>query len=59
MNATQKNDCAEVTRLLLLAGADRDAVDSRGKTALEYATEYGLQRIAEVLRHDETEPGVT
>lgn len=50
MNATQKEDCAEVTRLLLQAGADIGAVDARGKTALDYATEYGLRRIAGVLR---------
>lgn len=50
MNATQKNDCAEVTDLLLKAGADIGAVDSRGKTAIEYAVEYGLSRIEAVLR---------
>ncbi len=50
MNATQKNDCAEVTTLLLRAGADTGAVDAKGKTALEYADEYGLYRIADVLR---------
>jgi len=50
MNATQKDDCAEVTELLLQAGADLGAVDSKGKTALDYAEEYGLHRIGEVLR---------
>lgn len=50
MNATQKDDCAEVTRLLLDAGADINAVDAQGKTALDYAAEYGLRRIAEALR---------
>ena len=50
MNATQNNDCAEVTELLLRAGADIGAVDSKGKTALDYADEYGLWRIAAVLR---------
>lgn len=50
MNATQRDDCAEVTELLLAAGADPGAVDSRGKTALDYAEEYGLRRIASVLR---------
>lgn len=50
MNATQKDDCAEVTKLLLQAGADIGAVDSKGKTALDYADEYGLHRIASVLR---------
>lgn len=51
MNATQKDDCAEVTELLIKAGADVGAVDAKGKTALDYANEYGLHRIAGVLRH--------
>jgi len=50
MNATQKEDCAEVTDLLLQAGAEIDAVDAQGKTALDYANEYGRHRIAGVLR---------
>jgi uncharacterized protein len=50
MNATQKDDCAEVTVLLLQAGADMGAVDSQGKTALDYAVEHGLHRIEGVLR---------
>lgn len=50
MNATQKNDCAEVTELLINAGADLAAVDARGKTALVYAQEHGLTRIQAVLR---------
>ena len=50
MNATQKNDCAEVTELLINAGADLAAVDANGKTALAHAREYGLIRIQEVLR---------
>lgn len=50
MNATQKDDCAEVTDLLLRAGAEIGAVDSQGKTALNYADLYGLRRIAAVLR---------
>lgn len=50
MNATQRNDCAEVTELLLRAGADPDAVDAQGKTALDHAEAHGLQRIAGVLR---------
>ncbi len=50
MNATQRNDCAEVTKLLLRAGADISALDSKGKSALDYADEYGLKRIAAVLR---------
>jgi ankyrin repeat protein len=50
MNATQRNDCSEVTELLLAAGADIAATDAKGKTALDYATEYGLTKIAEVLQ---------
>ena len=49
MNATQKNDCAEVTELLINAGADIAAVDANGKTALAHARERGLTRIQEVL----------
>jgi uncharacterized protein len=50
MNATQKDDCAEVAELLLGAGADIAAVDATGKTALAHAQERGLLRIQEVLR---------
>ncbi len=50
MNATQKNDCAEVTQQLLNAGADIHAIDAKGKSALDYATEYKRERIAAVLR---------
>jgi hypothetical protein len=49
MNATQKNDCAEVTELLINAGADIAAVDANGKTALAHARERGLTRIQEAL----------
>ncbi|MDE2126027.1 MAG: ankyrin repeat domain-containing protein [Armatimonadetes bacterium] len=49
MNATQRDDCAEVTELLIDAGADIAAVDAKGKTALEHARERGLQRITAVL----------
>ncbi len=49
MNATQKNDCAEVTEMLIKAGADIAAVDAKGKTALAHAREHGLTRIREVL----------
>ena len=52
MNATQHNDCAEATELLIAAGADLSATDARGKTALAHATERGLSRIiAVLLRH--------
>ena len=50
MNATQKNDCSEVTELLILAGADVAAVDAHGKTALRHAVERGLKKIQEVLQ---------
>ncbi|HVJ83062.1 MAG TPA: ankyrin repeat domain-containing protein [Planctomycetia bacterium] len=50
MNATQRNDCSEVTQLLLAAGADIAATDAKGKTALDHAMEHGLARIEEVLR---------
>ena len=49
MNATQKNDCAEVTELLINARADIAAVDAKGKTALAHAREHGLTRIQGVL----------
>jgi ankyrin repeat protein len=52
MNATQKNDCSEVTEKLIGAGADIMAVDAQGKTALQHAQERGLKKIEEVLlRH--------
>jgi ankyrin repeat protein len=50
MNATQPNDCAEVTEMLLAAGADISAVDAKGKTAMAHAQEKGLVKIQEVLR---------
>ena len=50
MNATQRDDCAEVTTLLLAAGADVHAEDAAGKTALTHALAHGLTGIAGVLR---------
>ena len=50
MNATQSDDCAEATELLIAAGADLTAVDARGKTALAHAEARGLTRIIAVLR---------
>jgi len=56
MNATQRDDCAEVTALLLAAGADVQAKDAAGKTALDHAQARGLTGIAAVLReHGATE----
>jgi len=52
MNATQKEDCSEVTEMLIAAGADLSARDAHGKTAMDHAKERGLVRIMEVLgRH--------
>lgn len=57
MNATQRDDCSEVTELLIAAGADLEATDAGGKTALAHALERGLPRIIEVLRrHGAREP---
>jgi cytohesin len=50
MNASQTDDCAEVTEILLAAGADINATDAQGKTALAHALERDLERIPEVLR---------
>ncbi len=51
-NATQKDDCGEITELLIAAGADVKAVDANGRSALSHATERGLVKIIEVLtRH--------
>ena len=50
MNATQREDCSEVAELLLAAGAEIDATDAIGRTALTVAVAKGRPRIAEVLR---------
>ncbi len=49
MNARQKDDCSEVTRRLIDAGADPLAVDEQGRTALDHARERGLTKIIAVL----------
>jgi ankyrin repeat protein len=48
-NATQKDDCAEVTELLLDAGADIHAKDAAGKTALDWAKETKAPNICKIL----------
>ncbi|RMF42751.1 MAG: NAD(P)H-hydrate dehydratase [Planctomycetota bacterium] len=48
-NALQKDDCAEVTRLLLDAGADANRV-FQGRKALDIAMAENNHRIADVLR---------
>jgi ankyrin repeat protein len=50
MNASQKDDCAEVTELLVGAGAELGAVDGKRKTALDYAVDRGNQRVEAILR---------
>ncbi|NUP98294.1 MAG: ankyrin repeat domain-containing protein, partial [Armatimonadetes bacterium] len=40
---------AECAELLLAAGADPQAVDAQGRTALEIATTKGHARVAAVL----------
>ena len=49
MNATQKDDCSEITGLLLAAGADTEAKDAAGKTALDWAKQLKLKHILKVL----------
>jgi ankyrin repeat protein len=49
MNVLMRDDCAEVTRLLLEAGADTSVIHA-GKTAAEIAEERGNHRILAILR---------
>ena len=49
MNATQRDDCAEITELLLDAGADIHAADAQNRTALAHARQRNLPRITETL----------
>ncbi len=48
MNATQRDDCAAVTRLLLEAGADAN-ITHQGQTAAEIARDQGNQQILDTL----------
>ena len=48
MNCSMKDDCADVTTLLLQAGAD-PTVTHRGKTAIQIAQEKGNEKIVAVL----------
>ncbi len=50
MNATQPEDMAEIAEMLIAAGADVQAVDAQGRTALDHAMQRGLERIPPVLR---------
>ena len=50
MNASQKDDCAEVAELLIHAGADVGAVDAKGRTALDCAIEGSQHQVEAVLR---------
>ena len=49
MNATQKDDSSDVTQRLLDAGADIDAKDAGGKTALDHAILNDLSKIRKTL----------
>ena len=50
MNASQNDDCAEATELLIAAGADVGAKDAKGRTALDYASEGKHRKVEAVLR---------
>jgi len=49
-NSTQGEDCSEITEQLLRAGADLNAVDAIGKTALQWAEEKKNSKIVSVLK---------
>ena len=53
MNATQKDDCSEVTQILLNAGADINAPDAKGRTALVHAVARDNEHIISILRSHE------
>jgi ankyrin repeat protein len=48
-NASQGNDCSEITEMLLQAGANMDLREGSGKTALDMAREKNNEKIIEVL----------
>ena len=50
MNATQRDDCAEITEMLLVAGADIQAKDAAGKSAHDWARETKLPDICKILK---------
>jgi ankyrin repeat protein len=52
MNATQNDDCSDVTELLIGAGADLSTTDASGRTALAHARARGLVRIQTVLEEN-------
>ncbi len=58
MNAASKCDDRElvyrIAVLLLKYGADKKHTDFKGKTAYDYAIEYGDERLAELLKPIET-----
>jgi len=49
-NATQTEDCSEITEQLLKAGADLNATDAEGKTAFQWAVEKKNTKIESVLK---------
>lgn len=48
-NASQSEDCSEITEMLLQAGADLSLKEATGKTALDIASEKKNRRIVAVL----------
>ncbi len=50
-NASQRDDCSEITEMLLQAGADIDHREANGKTALDMAREKKNDKIIAVLNN--------